>query len=331
MGRPGGKIRTHPFAGQKRHQVGHHADRADTGAAAAVRNAEGLVQVEVADIAAKFSRCGQADQCVHVGPIDIDAPAMAVHQCAQVFDVGFEHAMRAGVGDHHGRQMGAVLFAFGLEVGHIDIAIGIASGDHDLHAGHGGASRVGAVRAARDQADVAVGLAAREVKGANRHHAGVFALAAGVGLQADPGVTGGLAQPVAQLAVEFGVTGTLPGRGKRVNGGKLGPGDRDHLAGGVELHGATAQRDHAAVQRQIKIAQAADVAQHAGFTVVAVEYRVAQIGATAQQGGGQQRGHAGLELSDFWHGLPGLGKEGPELLKIIACGGFIERDAQAGL
>ena len=107
---------------------------------------------------------------------------------------------------------------------------------------------------------------------ADRHHAGVLALAARIGLQADAGVTRGLAQPGAQLRVQLGVTGALFGRGKRVNLRKLGPGDRHHLTGGVELHGATAQRDHAAVQRQVKVAQAADVAQHAGFTVVAVEH-----------------------------------------------------------
>ena len=65
--------------------------------------------------------------------------------------------------------------------------------------------------------------------------------------------------------------------------GKLRPGDRDHLAGGVEFHGATAQRDHAAVQRQILVAQAADITQHAGLGMVRVEHRVGQKRAVAAQ------------------------------------------------
>ena len=118
---------------------------------------------------------------------------------------------------------------------------------------------------------------------------GVFALRAGVGLQADAGVAGGLAQPVAQLLVQLGVALQLVVRRKRVDVGKLGPGDGNHLAGGVELHGAAAQRDHAAVQRQILVAQRADVAQHAGFGVVGVEHRMRQKGAGAAQLGGNQR------------------------------------------
>ena len=48
-------------------------------------------------------------------------------------------------------------------------------------------------------------LAARGVVGLDGQQAGVFALRAGVGLQADAGVAGGLAQPGAQLLVQLGV------------------------------------------------------------------------------------------------------------------------------
>ena len=70
--------------------------------------------------------------------------------------------------------------------------------------GHLRAGRVGAVRRLGDQADVALRLAARLRASARiDQQAGVFALRAGVGLQADAGVAGGLAQPGAQLLVEF--------------------------------------------------------------------------------------------------------------------------------
>ena len=56
-----------------------HRDRADAGAAAAVRDAEGLVQVEVRDVGAELARPGQADQRVEVGAVDVDLAAGRVH------------------------------------------------------------------------------------------------------------------------------------------------------------------------------------------------------------------------------------------------------------
>ena len=189
------------MAGQIGHQVFHHAHRAHAWAAATVGDAEGFVQVQVADIAAELAGGGCAHQGIHIGAIHINPAAVLVHQGAQLFDRGFKHAMGAGVGDHHGRQIGAVLLALGREVGHVHVAVFIALGDHHRHADHHGAGRVGAVRAAGDQADVAVALATGLVVGLDDEQAGVFALAAGIGLQADASVAGGGAQPRAQLGV----------------------------------------------------------------------------------------------------------------------------------
>ncbi|MNS81195.1 hypothetical protein D3C72_1149020 [compost metagenome] len=64
---------------------------------------------------------------------------------------------------------------------------------------------------------------------------------------------------------------------------ELGPGHRDHLGGGVELHGAGAERDHGVVQGQILGFETVDVAQHLGLGVVLVEHLVGQHGVGAQQ------------------------------------------------
>ena len=45
-------------AGQERREVGAHRDRADARTAAAVGDAERLVQVEVADVGAELARAG---------------------------------------------------------------------------------------------------------------------------------------------------------------------------------------------------------------------------------------------------------------------------------
>ena len=67
---------------QERHEVFHHAHRAHARAATAVRNAEGLVQVEVAHVATELARRRHADERVHVGAVDVHAAAVAVHDLA---------------------------------------------------------------------------------------------------------------------------------------------------------------------------------------------------------------------------------------------------------
>ena len=315
-------------AWQVGHQVFHHAHRAHAGAAAAVRDAEGFVQVQVAHVTAKLSRRGHTHQGVHVGAVHIDAPAVLVHQFAKLLDLRLEHAMGAGVGDHHRGQVGAVLLTLGLQVGHVHVAVLVAFGHHHLHAHHLGAGGVGAVRAGGDQANVAVALALGAVVGLNDQETRVFALTARVGLQADALVARRLAQPVAQLLVQQLVTCQLVGWGKGVHASKLGPGDGNHLAGRVELHGAAAQRDHAAVERQVLVGQLADVAQHAGLGVVTVEHRVREEGAGAVQGFGDQRGDAFFKRRPVRQGLTLLGEHLPEQVHVVPGGGFVEREAQ---
>ena len=59
------------------------ADRTDAGAAAAVRNAEGLVQVQVRDVGAELARRGEADQRIQVRAVDVHLAAVRVHDLAE--------------------------------------------------------------------------------------------------------------------------------------------------------------------------------------------------------------------------------------------------------
>ena len=68
-------------------QMCPYRDRPDTGPATAVRNAERLVQIEVADVTTEAARPGQADQGVEVGAVDVDLTADVVHGRADVGDV----------------------------------------------------------------------------------------------------------------------------------------------------------------------------------------------------------------------------------------------------
>ena len=327
---------THAMArharGRMARQVGHevldHADRAHARAAAAVRDAEGLVQVQVAHVAAELARRGHAHQRIHVGAVDIHATAVRVHQLAQLLHAGLEHAVRARVGDHHRGQVPAVLLAGALQVVEVDVALRVAGRHHHLQAHHLRARGIGAVRRRGDQADVAVAFALRFVEGANRQQAGVLALRAGIGLQADARVAGGFAEPGAQLGVELGIALQLLGRREGMDVRELGPGDRDHLAGRVELHGAAAQRDHAAVEREVLVRQAADVAQHRGLALVGVEHRMRQEGARAAQFLRNARRGVGGQLLEARHRGAGGHEQRPQGLDVGARAGLVERDAQ---
>ena len=64
---------------QERGEVLRHADRTHAGTAAAMRDAESLVQVQVADIGAEIARTAEPDLGVHVGAIHVDLPAILVN------------------------------------------------------------------------------------------------------------------------------------------------------------------------------------------------------------------------------------------------------------
>ena len=100
-------------------------------------------------------------------------------------------------------------------------------GDHDdAHARHHRAGGVRAVRAGRDQADVAVIVAARAVVAADREQPGELALGAGVRLQRHRVVAGDRDQPPLEVVDQPQVAVGLVERRERVDGRELRPGDR---------------------------------------------------------------------------------------------------------
>ena len=87
-----------------------------------MRDAEGLVQVQVGDIAAELSGIAKSHHGVQVGAVDVDLAAMLMDDLADLGDGLFEHAVRRGIGDHQRRQVGAVLLGLGPQIPDIDIA-----------------------------------------------------------------------------------------------------------------------------------------------------------------------------------------------------------------
>ena len=123
-----------------------HADRPDARSAAAMRDAEGLVQVHVADVGADVAGTRQAHQRVQVGAVEIDLAAMAVDDRADIANAFLEHAVRRGIGDHQRGEVGAVLVCLGLQVVDIDVAVVRAGNDDDVACPPCGAGRIGAMR-----------------------------------------------------------------------------------------------------------------------------------------------------------------------------------------
>ncbi len=65
-------------SGQVRREMRADGDRADTGAAATVRDAERLVQVQVRHVGAEPTRLGEPEQRVEVGTVDVHLAAGVV-------------------------------------------------------------------------------------------------------------------------------------------------------------------------------------------------------------------------------------------------------------
>ena len=178
-------------------------NRPHAGAAAAVRDGEGFVQIHVADVGADVRRAGQADLRVEVRSVHIDLPAVAVDDVADFADFGFKDAVRGRIGNHQRGELVGVGGGFVFEVLQVDVAVRVAVDGDNRHAAHVRRGGVGAVGGFGNQADVALTFTARGVVAGNRDHAGIFALRAGIGLQAD-GVKAGDGAQLRAQAVQKG-------------------------------------------------------------------------------------------------------------------------------
>ena len=231
------------------------ANRPHTWATAAVRDAEGLVQVHVRHVGTDIRRTGQCHLGIQVGAVHIHLATILVNDVADLANALFIHAVGGGVGNHQAGQIGRVVFGFLAEIVDIHVALVITADQYYAHAGHHRRGRVGTVRRGRDQTDVAMLVAIGFMELADRQQAGILALRTRVGLHADGIEAGDLAQHGFQLVDHDLVTLGLCQGCKGMQLAKFGPGDRDHFGGGVELHGAGAQRNHCVVQRQILVLQ----------------------------------------------------------------------------
>ncbi len=137
------------------------------GPPAAVGDAEGLVEVEVADVGAELAGVDYADLGVEVGTVEVDLAAVGVDDLADLANLFFEDAVGGGIGDHDAGEDICVLGGLFAEVFYVDVAVLVAADADYFHAGHLGGGRVGAVRGGGDEADVAMAFVSAAVVGAD--------------------------------------------------------------------------------------------------------------------------------------------------------------------
>ena len=195
---------------------------------------------------------------------------------ADAADLRLEHAVRRRVRDHQRRERVLVLRRLRGQIGEVDVAAVVAGDDHDAVAGHHRRRGVGAVRGRRDQADVAVPLAAALVVGADDQQAGVLALRAGVRLQRRRGEAGDRGQHLLEAGEDLAVALGLRGAART---GAAAPTRATSPASSRRSRSASSCTSRAGSSNASATdprLQPAHVAQHLGLGVVRVEHRVRQ-------------------------------------------------------
>mmetsp|Transcript_89327 Transcript_89327/g.277795 ORF Transcript_89327/g.277795 Transcript_89327/m.277795 type:complete len:344 (-) Transcript_89327:1377-2408(-) len=266
---------------QVRRQVRAHADGAEAGAAAAVRDAEGLMEVQVADVRADHAGGGEAELRVHIGPVHVHLTAVVVNDLADLLDVVLEEGAGGRVGHHEGREGVLAVLAHLPELGQVH-ALGVVN-PLDLHVAHGRGGRVRAVRGPGDDADVAVALALRLEVLADDQQTGVLPRGAAGGLQRARVEAGAADEVLLQRLQHLHVALRLARGREGVHLADLRPAAGRQRGHGVELHGAGAERDHGLVQGQVLELERVHVAHHLGLGVDAVEDALLQEGGGARE------------------------------------------------
>src|SRR5262245_22550686 len=107
-----------------------YADRSHARSTAAMRNAEGLVQIEMANVRPVVARPRQPDLRIQIGAIEVHLTAMVMHDIADRSGRTFEDAMRRGIGNHDCSEPVSKALSLGTDILKINVAADVA-GDRD--------------------------------------------------------------------------------------------------------------------------------------------------------------------------------------------------------
>ena len=182
------------------------------------------------------------------------------------------------------------------------------------------------MRGCRNQDDIALRIAARMVIRANRHETGELPLRARVGLQRDGRESGDLRERLFELADHLRITLHLLERRERMYGGKLRPGNRDHLGRRIQLHRAGAKRNHRAVEPDVLALEALQITHHLRFRTMRREDRMGHERRLAREPGRERARRFGIR--DARRRLPCcLREHGGYRQHVAKRRGFVDGDA----
>ena len=167
-----------------------HTDRTATRATTAVRDGEGLVEVEVTDVCTDEAWIGESYLSVHVRPIHVDESTAVVDTLAEVDDIRLEDPVGTGVGDHHRSKLILVLLGLLHEVFPVDITMLVTGDDHALIATLRGGGRVRPVCRGGEKYLVPMATAMSFVVRADGAKTCIFACCTRVRLERDDGESG---------------------------------------------------------------------------------------------------------------------------------------------
>jgi hypothetical protein len=141
-----------------------HPDRSHPGTSSTVRDAKRFVQVHVTDVRAHVGGPAKTDLRIQVGAVQVNLPAVLVHDGADSFDFLLEDPVGGRVGHHERREPLRMRRGLGREIDEIDVPFLVARHHDDAHTGHCRRSGVGPVGACRDETHVALVCSATLVK-----------------------------------------------------------------------------------------------------------------------------------------------------------------------
>ena len=238
-------------------EEGLHADRTASGAATAVRRGERLVEVEVHDVEAHIAGAYLADEGVHVGSVVVEQTAGLVDEGGNLLDLRLEEAEGVGVGHHDAGEVGT---EEGLEVLHVDEAVGVGLDDDDLKAADGCRGGVRAVGTVGDDDLRAGQVAAVAVVGAHDHEACELAVGSSAGVEGEVGHARDGGEHLLHLVVDS--LDTLHGADglQRMDAREGGHGGDGLVDLRVVLHGAAAEGIETGVDAEVHLREIGVVA-----------------------------------------------------------------------
>src|SRR5438552_598367 len=108
---------------QKRSEMFCHANSTDAWATAAMWDAEGFVQVQMANIGTDVAWPAKTDLRVHIRAVHVNLTAVTVYDLADFANRRLKNAVCARIGDHQRCQIARMRISLCPQIGQINVTV----------------------------------------------------------------------------------------------------------------------------------------------------------------------------------------------------------------